>query len=127
MLIAAIWRSYLRARSPQLWPSPELRDIIFSITMYVLVFTSHITCIVIFTVSVNLYRMLHSAKQFIDGGIQLRNSKLPLVRRIKVAWDTPKMKAYRKQLAKGALMAQARIQISINSRDITFAIYRSRF
>ncbi|KJA16902.1 hypothetical protein HYPSUDRAFT_1054104, partial [Hypholoma sublateritium FD-334 SS-4] len=83
---AAIWRSYLGSSSRHLWPSRELRDII-----------------------IGIIATLHSARQYIDGGIQMRKSKIWLVRRVKVAWDAPKIKAYRKQLGKGVLMAQIEI------------------
>lgn len=52
--------------------------------------------------------MLHSAMRLVARGIQARRSKLNFVRRIKVAWDAPRMKAYRTQLSKGARMAQVR-------------------
>lgn len=38
VFIAAIWRSYQRASSPELWLSRELRNIIVDISMYVIVF-----------------------------------------------------------------------------------------
>ncbi|KJA19298.1 hypothetical protein HYPSUDRAFT_44360 [Hypholoma sublateritium FD-334 SS-4] len=81
--VAAILRSYLASKNLQLWPSPELRDIIIDVTM-----------------------MLHSATRFVASGNQTRRSKFQFVRRIKIVWDAPKMKAYRKQLASGTLMVQ---------------------
>ncbi|KJA16162.1 hypothetical protein HYPSUDRAFT_219585 [Hypholoma sublateritium FD-334 SS-4] len=52
VFISAIWRSYLGSRSPQLWSSCELRDIIMAVTL-----------------------ILNSAKKLVAGGMQMHTSK----------------------------------------------------
>lgn len=50
-----------------------------------------------------------------------------LVHRIKIAWNGRKMKAYCAQLTNGESQAQVRSQISIDTRAVTFEIYRPRY
>ncbi|KJA16163.1 hypothetical protein HYPSUDRAFT_219586 [Hypholoma sublateritium FD-334 SS-4] len=94
VFISAIWRSYLGSRSPQLWPSRELRDIITAVTL-----------------------ILDSAKKLVAGGMRMRTSKFQLVRRIKIARDAPRIKLYRTQLSICVRMAQAEI-LKLNPEDM---------
>lgn len=82
--------------------------------MYDLIFISHIFCAVILTIAIIFCRTLHSVKQFVVSGISMRTSKFVFVRRIRIAWDAPRMKAYRNQLSEEAHVAQVRIQSLIN-------------
>lgn len=116
VFIALVLRSYLGASTPQLRLSRELSDIIIGIIVYVAIFTFCMICISILLIDIIFCRTLHSAKQFVNGGIQMRRSKFRLVRRVKVAWDAPKMKVYRQQLAKGTLMFQVGIRVRILRR-----------
>ena len=98
----------------------ERHNVCFQLHLY-------IACIVGLTAASIPCRVLHCAKQLIDGGIKLRRSKVWMIRHLKVTCDTPKIKAYLRQLMQCARLAHVRINFTINPQAIYIRYYRLRF